>query len=77
MDETSICLFQGHGKGNVLVRNSAKCIQNVSSSVRKTRFTFVAFICDDDVVQPALPQFLFRVAPPLRVPPLSCGFYGS
>ena len=58
MDETSICLFQGHGKGNVLLRKSAKCIQNVSSSVRKTRFTFVAFICDDEVVQPALPQFL-------------------
>ena len=72
MDETSICLWQGDGKGAVLCsktrrrRWSAEVAEDEGADVgqpanrkaRRTCFTHVAFICDRPEVQPLLPQVL-------------------
>ena len=56
-DETSICLFQGGGRGNVfLAKDDRAACQRVARGVTRTRFTCVAFICDDPRVQTILPQ---------------------
>ena len=69
MDETSVCLFQGGSKGNVIVRKrkitdqaldgaaaSMEPAQKVSRSMRRTCMTHVAFVCDRPDIQPLLPQ---------------------
>ena len=59
LDETSICLFQGQGKGTVMtVKNRSKPMQNVSRSKRRRCLTHVAFVCDRADLQPLLPQVL-------------------
>ena len=72
MDETSVCLWQGDGKGTVVCskkrrrRWSAEAVEDAgadvgqpaSRKVRRTCLTHVAFICDRPEVQPLLPQVL-------------------
>ena len=53
-DETAVCAFQGDGKGNVFLGRGA--IQRVSCGKRRTYLSYVAFICDDPLLQPCLPQ---------------------
>ena len=69
VDETSVCLFQGGSKGNVIVRKrkimdqalggaaaSLEPAQKASRSMRRTCMTHVAFVCDRPDIQPLLPQ---------------------
>ena len=58
LDETSISLFQGPGKGNVFVPSHKKCKHNVSLQQRRACLTRVAIICDDSSIQTKLPQYV-------------------
>ena len=60
MDETSVCVFQGAGKGVIFVdkkrRRDSEPVQAVPSAKRRCCMTHVAFICDRSDLQPLLPQ---------------------
>lgn len=58
LDETSVCLFQGGGKGTVFVKKSEgkKPKQKVSRGKRRCCLTHVGLICDRSELQPVLPQ---------------------
>ena len=59
MDETSVCVFQGDVKGNIMTtrkRGASEPYQRVSKGRRRTCFTHIAFICDRPELQPLLPQ---------------------
>lgn len=69
LDETSICLFQGAGKGAVFVDKrrrrgegepalSAEPAQDVPQAKRRCCLTHVAFVCDRHDLQPLLPQII-------------------
>ena len=59
LDETSICLFQGHSKGTILVdKRRPRPFQNVSRSKRRRCLTHVAFACDRTDLQAVMPQVL-------------------
>ena len=60
LDETSVCLFQGGGKGTVFVqkRRGGEPVQRVSRSKRRSCLTHVGLICDRPDLQPLLPQFV-------------------
>ena len=63
MDETSVCLWQGQGKGTVLFRKrrdppGAESVQRADRSKRRTCMTYVAFICDGPELQPLLPHVI-------------------
>ena len=55
VDESSICVFQGGGKGAVFVKQAR---QKVSKSQKRKNLTLLAFICDRPDVQPHLPQII-------------------
>lgn len=65
MDETSIRLYQKPGQGYMVKvarakKRSAKSLtHNVTKGQLLGTFTHVAMICDDEELQPHLPQFLF------------------
>ena len=61
MDETSVALFQGGGKGTIMFRKrkdppSAEPHESAGRAKRRTCLTHVAFICDRSDIQPLLPQ---------------------
>jgi hypothetical protein len=62
MDETSVCLFQGGGKGTVVFKRRRdpgdEPYEQASRAKRRTCFTHAAFICDRPDIQPLLPQVL-------------------
>jgi hypothetical protein len=61
LDETSVCLFQGDQKGNVLVsRKRARddTFQKVGRNKRRCCLTHVGLICDRPDLQPIMPQFV-------------------
>ena len=63
MDETSVCLWQGGGKGTVICRkrrapDGPEPAERVSRAKRRACLTHVAFICDRPELQPILPQVL-------------------
>jgi len=63
MDETSLCLFQGGGKGNVITRKrrapaAGGPAQKASRALRRTCLTHIAFVCDRPELQPLLPQVI-------------------
>jgi len=59
MDETSVCLFQGLGKGIVFIdKKRSPPVQLVATSKRRCCLTHVAFICDRPDIQQVLPQVL-------------------
>ena len=59
MDETAVCLFQGHGRGNLFLSNTDRAaVQNVPRGKQRMFLTHVAFICDDSVIQKVLPQIV-------------------
>lgn len=58
LDETSICLFQGSGRGNVFISKKRVLRQRVSRATRRRCLTHVAVICDQTEVQPLLPQVI-------------------
>lgn len=55
IDETSVCLSQGKGKGSVFVRKSAQMVRH---SKRRMYLTHVACVCDQPHLQRRLPQFI-------------------
>ena len=58
-DETSICLFQGGGKGTVFMsRKQHRPKQKVPKERSRQYMTLVAFVCDQPMIQPLLPQHL-------------------
>ena len=57
-DETSVCLFQGHGAGNIFIAKRSRPTQNVSRGARRACLTHVAFACDDPTIQPLMPQII-------------------
>ena len=67
LDETSVCLFQGNGRGNVFVAKR-RAVQQVSRRKRRCCLTHVATICDNSGLQPLLPQVIIgnAVAFPAR-----------
>ena len=58
MDETGVCLFQGHGRGNIFLARGDQAIQHVTRGKQRTYLTHVAFLCDDAAIQRHLPQFI-------------------
>ena len=60
LDETSLCLFQGGGRGNVFISKAERrrVAQRVSHSRKRTFLTHVGIICDSPTVQPLLPQVI-------------------
>ena len=61
MDETSICLHQGDVRGTIFVsrkRQREEVVQRVTRGKRRRCLTFVAFICDQPLLQHRLPQIL-------------------
>ena len=75
VDETSICLFQGNVKGNVLVskkrRREDGPVQRIPRSRRRCYLTHVAFVCDQPELQALLPQVVIgnQVALPASAMP--------
>ena len=57
-DETSICVFQGHARGNMFISKHARATQNISRKSRRSNLTYIAFVCDDSEIQPKLPQVI-------------------
>lgn len=57
IDETSICAFQGRGRGNIFAVKP-QVAQRMSRSTQRTCLTHVAFLCDDPTVQSILPQII-------------------
>ena len=58
-DETAVCLFEGGGRGNVFFAKTEQAVvQNASRAKQRTFLTHVAFICDDPLIQAALPQIV-------------------
>jgi hypothetical protein len=61
LDETAVCLFQGTGRGTVIVgkkRKREEPVQRVNRATRRTNVTHVALICDQPAYQQYLPQFI-------------------
>ena len=64
LDETSICLYQGGGKGNIFVSKQKMAagetepIQRIARGKTRSCMTHVAFICDNPDVQRVLPQVI-------------------
>ena len=63
LDETSVCLFQGEGRGTVFChkgkfQRDRTPYQKVTSARMRTCFTHVAFICDDVTLQTEMPQII-------------------
>lgn len=63
MDESSVKMWPGARAGCVVPpagagRQAPRPEQAVPLSARRCAVTFVAFLCDDDEVQPLLPQFV-------------------
>jgi hypothetical protein len=61
MDETSVCLWQGDGKGTVFAdkgRHRDGPVQKMSRSKRRACLTHVALVCDRPEVQARLPQLI-------------------
>ena len=61
MDESPICFYQGDGEGTIVLdrkRHREEAVQRVSRKTRRRHMTLVAFICDREDIQPALPQVL-------------------
>ena len=58
MDESSVCLFQGRGRGNVFLKRYEPRTQPASLASQRTYLTLVAFVCDVPDVQKSLPQVL-------------------
>ena len=63
LDETSICLFQGGGKGTVVCRkrwleSNREPAQQVASGRKRACLTHIAMVCDRPDVQPSLPQVI-------------------
>ena len=61
IDETSISLYQGDGKGTVIFgkrkhRRGAEPVQRVEKALKRTCVTHIAFICDRADLQPLTPQ---------------------
>ena len=61
MDETSICLFQGEGKGNIMISkkrplDADEPVQRVPHSRRRGCLTHVGFVCDQPDLQHLMPQ---------------------
>ena len=69
LDETSVCLWNGDDAGNVLMR-VAPCGDDVRQDVRRsatrTCFTHVAIICDNNEMQPLIPQIFIGNASSLK-----------
>ena len=58
-DDTAVCLFEGGGRGNVFFAKTEQAVvQNASRAKQRTFLTHVAFICDDPLIQAALPQIV-------------------
>ena len=58
LDETSVCLYQGGGKGNVFVSRKRRVTQRAPIGKRRCCITHVGVICDQTDIQPRLPQVL-------------------
>ena len=58
LDETSVCLFQGSGRGNVFVSKKRRVAQHVPRSVRRRCMTHIGIACEKNDIQPSLPQVL-------------------
>ena len=64
LDETGVPMFMGDVRGNVTQRAGSReaprkdVTQNVTRHLLRAQVTHVAIICDDDAVQPLLPQVL-------------------
>ena len=62
IDETSVCLWQGSGKGTIAFGRRRDGVpepqQRVPRSLKRTNLTHVAFICDRPEIQPLLPQVI-------------------
>ena len=60
LDETSICLFQGRGKGNVFLTKEQRLrvCRRVTLAQRRTNYSHVGIACDDAAIQARLPQTL-------------------
>ena len=59
LDETAVCLFQGTGRGTVVVGKKRKRdlpVQRVNRAIRRTYLTHAALICDNPLYQKHLPQ---------------------
>jgi len=61
LDETSVCLFQGGGKGTIIFKKrrdppATEPHESAPRAKRRTCLTHVAFICDRSDIQPLLPQ---------------------
>ena len=63
LDETSICLFQGSGKGAVAFRKGKQCpseepVQGVARSTKRSCLTHIGLVCDRPDLQPRPPQVI-------------------
>jgi hypothetical protein len=63
LDETSVCLFQGGGKGTIAFKRrrdhpSEEPHERASRAKRRCCLTHVAFICERPELQPLLPQVI-------------------
>jgi hypothetical protein len=63
LDETSVCLFQGGGRGTVLFNKRKQPLaeeprERASRAKRRACLTHVAFVCDRSDIQAVLPQVL-------------------
>jgi hypothetical protein len=59
MDETSVCLYQGEGKGTVFASKGRKPpVQKASRAKRRCCLTHVGLICDSAEFQSVMPQFI-------------------
>ena len=57
-DETAVCLFPGAVKGSLVIRKEEFPPKSVPKAAKRTYFTHVALISDDDEIQQLLPQVI-------------------
>ena len=57
-DETAVCLFPGPAKGSLVISKEEFPAKRVPAAAKRTYFTHVALICDDDELQQLLPQVI-------------------
>lgn len=71
LDESSVCIHQGQGRGNVITEHRRGTLgleptQKVNRSKHRLNFTYISIICDDPAIQLKIPQIIIGAEAAVR-----------